>query len=170
MYSSRAPKIPDYLDEAGLASRLSSRLAGSAVDGKSRVSDQRAVIWVDGGDEVLVHLSSIRTQIGDGTLLVSIDLETDQTGRTPMIAAFALGSANDPAGLIAVADELPRGDGVIASRWGKALQEALWASLLGIAVDHARERLSAPLGLSASSGRLQLRAGEPPSVAPSPSI
>jgi hypothetical protein len=88
---------------------------------------QKAVIWVDRGDEVLVHLDSVRVKIADRLLLMSVDLETDQTGRTPLIAAFALGDDKDPAGLVAVTDDLPRGNGVLASRWGKILQEALWA-------------------------------------------
>lgn len=163
---SSGSKVPDQFDENGLASALSGRLAGTPVDPASfSRSNAKAVVWIDSGDEVLVHLDSIRTQIHDRALLISVDLETDQTGRTPLVTAFALGNANDPAGLIAVADELPRGNGMLASRWGKILQEALWTSLLGIALDHANERLAAPIGISASKGTLQLHTGSAPSAA-----
>lgn len=159
------PKIPDRFDESGLASTLSSRLAGSPLDPNPTFrSSGQAVVWVDRGDEVLIHLNSIRTQIRDRVLMVSVDLETDQTGRTPLVVVFALGNASDPAGLIAVTDELPRGNGMLASRWGKILQEALWASLLGIATDHANERLAAPAGISASVGSLQMHTGVAPSA------
>jgi hypothetical protein len=166
----RASKIPDYLDEASLATHLAMRLAGTAAEGGALSISQPnipAVIWVDRGDEVLVHLSSLRTQIRDGVLLISIDLETDQRGRTTLVLTLALGSEKDPAGLIAVTDELPRGDGIIASRWGKTVQEALWASLLTLALDHAKERSASPVGFSTAGGRLLLlRAGDAPIAAP----
>jgi hypothetical protein len=117
------------------------------------------VIWVENGDEVLVHLDSMRVRVLDGIVLVSVDLETDQTGRTPLVVSFAVGKANDPAGLVAVTDEFPRGNGLLASRWGRALQAAAWASLLGVANDHATERASAPLGIAATQGRISLTAG-----------
>ncbi len=172
MLLNRAPQVPDYFDETSLASHLALRLGRTSQNDKSSDSQSLvpAVIWVDRGDEVLVHLNSIRIQIRDGMLLISIVLETDQRGRTPMVVALALGGVNDPAGLVAVVDELPHGDGVIASRWGKTLQEALWASLTGLALDHAKERSSAPHGFSASWGRLQLHAGEAPSATSSTGI
>jgi hypothetical protein len=158
-------KIAYHLDELALTTQLAMRMAGTPADGGSApVQVPQKVIWVDQGDEVLVHLDSLRTRIRDGAVLVSVDLETDQTGRTPLVVTFALGRADDPTGLIAVTDEYPRGNGVLASRWGRALQEAAWASLLGIATDHASERASAPLGIAAASGRFSLQAGPPHKV------
>jgi hypothetical protein len=117
------------------------------------------------GDEVLIHLDSIRTRILDRMLLVSVDLETDQTGRTTMVVPLALGNATDAAGLVAVTDEYPRGNGLLASRWGKAVQAAVWSTMLSIAREHATERSAAPLGISASVGGMNLHAGPPLSVA-----
>jgi hypothetical protein len=97
-------------------------------------------------------------------LLLSVDLETDQTGRTPLVVALALGNADDPAGLVATTDELPHGNGLLASRWGKPLQDAVWASLLGLATDHAEERGLAPQSITASAGTLQLSAATRPSL------
>jgi hypothetical protein len=159
-------KIPDTFDEKGLTSTLSVRLAGVPADGSKPVPQRNSqnVIWVDHGDEVLVHLDSVRTRILDRMLVVSIDLETDQTGRTPLVVALALGNPNDPAGLVAVTDELPRGNGLLASRWGRVVQDAIWASMLGLAGDHAKERDSAPMGITTSAGALHLHAGPPVSV------
>lgn len=165
-----APTIPDHFDEIRLASALSVRLAGTPADGSSAApTNARAVIWVDHGDEVLVHLDSISIRILDRVVLISIDLETDQRGRTPLVVAFALGNTSDPAGLIAVTDKFPHGDGTIASRWGQILQEALWSSLLGLALDHADERSASPLAISSSVGRLQFHAGPPLSATRVPS-
>jgi hypothetical protein len=142
---------------------LSGRLAGKALQGQPSPQPQ-AVVWVDRGDEVVVHLESVRTQIRAGILLVSVDLETDQTGRTPVVVVFAIGDAADPAGLIGVTDEFPRGNGALVSRWGKILQEAIWACLLGIVQDYAHQRSSAPTGISASTGVLQLHTGIAPVI------
>jgi hypothetical protein len=165
-----APKIPDRFDETELASTLAARLAGTPADGSTHVlANPAAVIWVDRGDEVLVHLESVRTQIRDRMLLVSVDLETDQHGRTPLVMACAMGNADDPAGLNALTDELPHGNGALASRWGKTMRQAVWASLMGLAVDHAGERFAAPMGISASPGLLRLHAGAAPSATTKPS-
>jgi hypothetical protein len=154
------PKIPDQLDEKTLTGHLTMRLAGSPADGSRSPSQTPGkVIWIENGDEVLVHLDSMQTVILDGVILVSVDLESDQTGRTTMVVSFAVGKADDPAGLIAVTDEFPRGNGVLASRWGRALQAAAWSSLLALATDHAAERSAAPLGVSAIKGTLSLTAG-----------
>ncbi len=165
------PKVPDNLDAKLLAAALALRLAGSPADGSATQppASLPAVVWVDRGDEVLVHLDSLRVKIPDRLLLVSIDLETDQTGRTPLIAAYAVGAPNDPAGLVAVTDEFPRGNGLLASRWGQVLQDAVWAGLLSVATDHARARFASPIGITAAKGTLTFHAGSLPRLKiPSP--
>jgi hypothetical protein len=158
-----AYKIPDRLAAGALATALQTTLAGNPADGSpppAAVATAPAkVVWVDHGDEVLVHLDSLKTEVADGRLLVSLDLESDQTGRTPLVMAFALGGANDPAGLVAVTETYPRGNALLASRWGEAVQAAVWSGLLNLAQDHANERGSAPRGIAAVAGTLQFHAG-----------
>jgi len=162
-------KIPDSFNEQSLAAALSQRLAGSSAIGTSiPATGAQAVIWVDRGDEVLVHLDSVRTKINAGMLLVSVDLETDQTGRASLVVVLAMGNASDPAGLLATTDDLPRGNGMLAARWGKTLQNAVCGSLLAVASAHASERLAAPVGISAAAGVLQFHAGAAPVIAPRP--
>jgi hypothetical protein len=120
-------------------------------------------VWVDGHDELLVHLDSIATQIVGGSVLVSIDLETDQTGRRPLVVVFAIDTPNT-AGLIAATDQLPRGNGALASRWGAAVREAMWSALLSLANDHASQHGGAPRGWSVAGGHLLLHAGPPLAV------
>ena len=157
-----APRIPDTFSPAALSVAIGARLSGPSADGAvlaEAVGNQ--VVWVDSGDEVLVHLDSIQARILDRLVLISIELESDQTGRTPLIVTFALGSATDPAGLVAITDEYPRGDGRLAARWGEAVQAALWSTLLSLAQEHAAERGKAPSGISAMAGILTLHAGKP---------
>jgi hypothetical protein len=161
-------QIPDQFNEPALASTLSLRLAGTPADGSlapSGTAPPQKVVWVDGGDEVLVHLDSTQVRILDKLLLFSVDLETDQTGRTPLVVALAMGDPADPAGLVVTTDQYPRGNGLLAARWGKSLQAALWASLLGLAKDHANERGLAPRGIGVVAGQLSLLPTTPLSAA-----
>jgi hypothetical protein len=159
-------KIPDKLGETDLATALNVRLAGTAANGvpaslgaSGPTPASAKVVWVDHGNEVLVHLDSTVVRILDRMVLVSVDLETDQTGRTPLICSFAVSGVGELGGLVATTDDLPRGSGVLASCWGKQLQAAVWSSLIGLANDHAAERDLTPRALSAVPGSLSLAAG-----------
>jgi len=160
-------------DEKSLAAELVLRLAGRPADGSrgapSIVSGRPSqIVWVDAGDEVLVHLDSVAVRIAGRTMIVAVDLETDQTGRTPLIVSLALGAGNDAGGLVAVTDELPRGNGLLAARWGQHLQAAVWASILGIAQDFSAQQGGVPRALTISNGVLNLEPG-PPLQAPTSS-
>jgi hypothetical protein len=155
------------LDPGNLAAELTTRLGGRPADGsRPRPGNPPfQVVWVDAGDEVLVHLESIAVRITGRNLLVSVDLETDQTGRMPLIVSFALGNGSDAAGLVAATDDLPKGNGLLAARWGRILQNAIWASLLGIGQDFAGGQGAAPRALTISNGLLNIQAGPPLQVA-----
>jgi hypothetical protein len=160
--------IPDNFGEADLPAALTVRLMGTPANGVPANTAAGAasgaatsVIWVNGSNEVLVHLDSTQVRILDGMLLVSVDLESDQTGRTPLICSFALSNAADPAALLATTDEYPQGDGLLAACWGQQLQQAVWSSILSLANDHADERDLAPRGLVATAGNLNLSTGAP---------
>jgi hypothetical protein len=171
MNDTRPLRTPDSFDASTLAKELALRIAGSPADGSVPAAlIPPAIVWVDAGSEVLAHLDSIQARLLDGTLLVSIDLETDQTGRSPLIIALTISAdPKDPAGLIATTDEHPRGHGQLAARWGRPLQAAVWASLLSIAQDHAAERSGAPQSITITANGLTLQAGPPLSLTPHPS-
>jgi hypothetical protein len=159
--------IPDQLGETELTTQISVRLMGTTANGvplpavAAGTPPPAKVIWVDHGNEVLVHLDSTAVRILDRTVLVSVDLETDQTGRTPLVCSFAISGSGELGGLIATTDEFPRGLGSIASCWGQQLQSAVWSTLMGVVNDHAAERSLTPRALSASAGVFSLNAGAP---------
>lgn len=157
-------KIPDSFTEAMLATELGQRLAGRSAETGPVLSTRHIpgqVIWVDAGSEVMVYLNSTKTHIGDGLLLVSVDFECDQTGRTPLIAAFGMNRGSDAAGLFCTTDELPRGNGLLAARWGRIYQDAVWAALTSLISDHAAERKLFPRALICANSTLTLRSGTP---------
>jgi hypothetical protein len=155
------PSNATRLEEAAVAAEISRRLAGVPADGSRfnpAVLRAGVVVWTDRGDDVLIYLNSTRVKLLDRMLYVSVDLETDQTGRTPLVCAFAFGTPEDPAGLVAVTDEFPRGNGLLASRWGEALQAAVWNALLGMISDFAKQVNLSPAGFAAIPSALVLRA------------
>ena len=110
---------------------------------------------------------SLGIDLGTSNSAVAIaDLETDQTGRTPLVASFALSPGSDAAGMVAVTDDLPRGNGLLAARWGRTLQAAIWAGILAIAQDFGAQQNGVPRALTLSNGLLTLQVG-PPLQAPS---
>ena len=146
-------RVPGQFDDTSLAMAISTRLGV----GNAAAILQKQVVWTSRGDEVLLHLDSVRVKTAERLLFVSVDLETDQTGRTPLVCAFAVGNDKDPAGLIAVTDDLPRGNGVLAARWGKTLQEAVWATVLSISTDHAASASATAIGISVTPGSLRVQ-------------
>ena len=163
------PSGIDRLPEQSVGPALAARIAGKPANGSVLLAQPtnaplQNVIWVDAGDEVLVHLDSVRARVLNGSILISIDLETDQTGRTPLVVVFATGALNDPAGLVAVTDELPRGNAALAGRWGPIVRDAVWSALQGIAADFAAIHKFAPRGISATQGVLVFQAGAPLTV------
>jgi hypothetical protein len=154
--------IPSRFDPRPLAQALHPHLAGRPADGSAvPASTPSTIVWSSAGDEVIVHLDSLQVRILDGAVVASMDLESDQTGRAPVTVRFALAGQDPAAGLIATTDEVPGGHPVLAARWGTAVQEAVWASLLGLASDHAAQNGFAPHGLSAVHGALRLHMGSP---------
>ena len=163
-------QYPDRFTEALLIPQLAARLAGRPANGVTPKSPATIpgtaaqVVWVDAGSDVLVHLDSIKVQLADGSLAVSVDLECDQTGRSALVVVFALGKPGDLAGLLAVTDDLPRGNGILAARWGTILQASVWAALLSLLGDYAAERHATPAGFAAGSGALALLADASPAI------
>lgn len=150
------PKL-DF-EEEDLGVELASRLGGDA--------EQDAVVWKDGDAEVIVHLNETRVRIREGVVLVSVTLESDQTGRQSLVVPFIVGDEDDPAKLFTVTETIPRGDPVLAARWGEAAQEAVWGALLGLAEDQASQaelddngNVQVPVGLVAQPGKLQIEVG-----------
>lgn len=162
--ANRRVEIPQRLDEATLAAALGRRLVSPNLVPKGFGSPP-PVVWTDGADELLVHLPSLRVVLRDKLIVISLDLESDQTGRSSLLMPFAVGGARDPAGLVAATEELPRGDALLVGRWGRIVQSAVWGALLGVVDDYATRLKKLPLGFTAVDGVLSLRAAKPDELA-----
>ncbi|MFZ5890551.1 MAG: hypothetical protein ACOY0T_05730 [Myxococcota bacterium] len=154
--------LPDRLTPEVLAPLLVERLAGTPASANQAEEkpDPRAVVWVDHGDEVIVHLDSLKATTSAGVLLVAVDLESDETGRATLVVPFAPGNSGDDE-MTLVTEQLPRGHAALAARWGHILQDALFAALQDMARVHAEERQAVPKALTLDGSVLSFRSSTP---------
>jgi hypothetical protein len=156
------PDLPAKLDDRTVAASLAPVVAGQPADGSPAAARApTTAVWVDGGDEVVVHLDSLTAHVLDGALVASLDLESDQTGRAPVVVRIALQGATGDAGLVAATDEVAGGHPMLAARWGTAVQDAVWSGLLALAQQHAAANGQSPNGISAVRGALRFELGPP---------
>jgi hypothetical protein len=101
-------------------------------------AEEPRVVWQAAGSEVLVHLDATRVVTHEGLVLINLVLETEQTGRADVIVPFAVGSPEQPAGMVVMAERKPRGPAILVDRWGEAIVAAAWQALLDIADAAAR--------------------------------
>ncbi|HSS49413.1 MAG TPA: hypothetical protein VLX28_10735 [Thermoanaerobaculia bacterium] len=118
-----------------------SRLNVSAADLQARIRIRllnganpasAVVAWQDGDAEVLVYVGSLALRLTQGWLVVSVDLESKETGRGTLRVPFFLGRAERGAGLHASCGQDPGNHPALAGRWGGVLQTAIWNGVLDV--------------------------------------
>lgn len=151
------------VQDGALGRVLAPHLVGPTADGSAPpATAPPTIVWVDGGDEVVVYLDSLQTRILDGVVVMSLDLEADNIGRSSVVVRFAVSDGQDAAGLVCVADEIVGGHPVMVARWGYIVQRALWTSLLSLVATNAAQNNASALGISAAvNGGLGLHFGDP---------
>ena len=91
------------------------------------------VVWQDGTDEVLVHLDSVSVRLERGAIVAGVDLESEQTGRGPVIVVVAVGTGEGSRGLFALTEASARGEPLLSARYGGAVANAVWAAVMALA-------------------------------------
>lgn len=113
--------------------------AALGVDDRRR---KKPVIFEQAGSELLVQLHRVRVAVLDGIILIGIPVETVETGRAEVTVAFAVGTPDRLAGMVATAEAKPRGPAAIVDLWSEALTAFAWQTLLDVV-----ERLAARTGV-----------------------
>ena len=103
---------------------------------------RRRAVWTHLGNEAAVRLDGARASVADGIVLVGLTLDTVETGPQELTTVFAVGSRAKPAGLLAVAEDRPRGHGDLAATFAEPVIATAWRALLTVVLD-----------LAASAGR-----------------
>lgn len=152
--------VPDAVVAKELTRLLAPSLAGAPATGAvgdATAEQPAAVVWVDSGDEVIVHLDSLQVDAVGSVLLVALDLETDQTGRATIVVPFALADSAE-GGSLMVTEGQPRGPTALVERWGEAVQVAAFQALVSLSETHALERQQRPGSVFLKDGRVHFSA------------
>ena len=99
-------QVADTLGEASAVALVQQALAGNKPLPASLKGAARTLLWDDHGDQALVHVDSVVVRFVKRFAFVSVELETEQTGRAALIVTLAFGSTQDGAGLYAATDQL----------------------------------------------------------------
>ena len=87
-------------------------------------------IWVKDNLELLVFTGQVKVELDDGFVLVTIPVSCEQTESTVVQVPFAVGSQDQPAGMVCATEERPRGPALIVDVWGEALTAFAWRVFL----------------------------------------
>ena len=135
-------QVGDRVSTDSFSQALGDALRGAANRGAS------SVIWEDHGSQMLLHLDSLEVRTVGRAIVIAIDTETTEFGRSPLIVRFVFGTGRDPATLVAASDESVHGEPMLAGRWGVLLRGVLWAAIVRLSQTHADERGQQPRSIS----------------------
>jgi hypothetical protein len=161
--------VPVKPAEAGAVITAALRQA-AAIDATGRLPQTddalpRVLLWTDGDSALLVELTTASTQVGDGQVTVSLPVSCDQLHDQSGVVrvAFAVGTRDRPAGLLAATGARPDGPPVVVDVWGDALTALAWRAVLDAAAGVARatggDHDGSPLivaGLTASTAGIEV--------------
>ena len=120
-----------------------------------------AVVWTDAGSEVLVHCAQARLTAlagDDAAVRATVPLESVETGRVELRVLVALGPDGDPA--VAAASTSP--PGLLTTRWGRAVEDAVHTALASAAaVPTAPPRGDGPTGIATPRRPVAATVSEP---------
>ena len=82
--------------------------------------------------ELLVIVAKVQVRIDRGVIVVVIPVSCDQTPEAAIEVGFAVGDDSRPAGMLAVAEDRPRGPAAVVDLWGDALTGFAWQVVLSV--------------------------------------
>lgn len=148
-------------------------LVGAAFDlaGVESTNGVGFALWRSGGSELLLALRindavRLRVRLADGLIAFSLPVACAETqpNFSQVHVSFGVGSAKRPAGLLATAEQRPRGQPAVVDLWGERMTAFCWNALLALATSLAaesgRDEDGAPLlpgALSASANGLTVQ-------------
>jgi len=139
------------------------RLAARRAVGLFRPDRHTEVVWVHGDSELALSIIGLSVKLTDGLIFVYLPVRCDQTGDATIEIAFAVGRAEEPAGIYASTYRRPNGPALIVEAWEEMLVAFAWQCVLGMisgiagAVGKdARGNVLVPVELTASEQGLQI--------------
>ncbi len=107
------------------------------------------LVWRDADSALLIYPGETRVRLAPGFVLVELRVATDQTGVDTLVLPFRIGGSPNEAVATAVTETIPRGNSVLAARWGTTAGTIVWHAILraGTAL-LAHRKLAQPMTIS----------------------
>ena len=128
------PEIPLDPKQVLILGTTAARQAAGLASG----SDADSVVWRVADNELMVLVSRVRLDVGDGMVTVTVPVHCDQAPEAEVMVPFAVGSDKSPAGLLVATETSPRGPAAIVDLWGEALTAFGWQILVTMVTELAR--------------------------------
>jgi hypothetical protein len=107
---------------------------------------QTPTIWRDADSELLIFPGETRVRFAPGFVFVELRVACDQTGHDSLLLTYRVGSSPNEAVTTAVCESVPRGNAIVASRWGTLATTIVWNAILRAGNDLlARRKLDKPM-------------------------
>ena len=108
-----------------LLNRIKQRVLGAN-------NTEHGVIWHSGSNRVLILAESLQARVLRGWLLVSVGLQTDQTGRTLLEFVYFIGAPGEADGITAAVriNAATTEATQLAEVFGNDLQRVIWDAIL----------------------------------------
>lgn len=95
------------------------------------------LLWTKDDNQLVVDAASAEVDTDEGLVVVSLPVRCEQTGDTVVQLGFAVGSATQPAGMVAASGD-PRGPKAVVDVWGEELTALAWHAMLRVSAALAR--------------------------------
>ena len=107
------------------------------------------IVWRDADSALLLYPGETRVRLAPGFVLVELRVATDQTGTDTLVLPFRIGASPNQAVATTVTETIPRGNAVLAARWGTPASTIVWHAILraGAAL-LAHRKLAQPMTIS----------------------
>jgi len=110
---------------------------------------QTPIVWRDAESELLVFPAATQVRFARGFVFVELRVASDQTGADALVMPFRIGSTPNEAVATAVSESAPRGNAVLASRWGDVATTITWHAILRAGQTLlARRKLAQPMSIA----------------------
>lgn len=92
----------------------------------------KQIVWLDNGDQVLIHGESLKARLTGGWLICDLDLEAAPSGKQTVQFVYFLGNGTAGGGLNAgcTINAPTAGAAQLADRWGAVIQRVIWDAIL----------------------------------------
>ena len=124
--------VPTVVANVDALARLlpAAMVAAAGLDRATTPVPAPPLLWDDGTNQLLVHITDATVRVGAGFIDVVVPVACDQAQGAQVVCTFLTATPDRPGGVVWATEDRPRGPAVIVNRWGDALVALCWRAAL----------------------------------------